>query len=528
MHFIQGTNRDQVKFSCLNDTISADNPVRLIDGFVNVLDLSELGIIARVHKTEGRPPFHPSVLLKLYLYGYLNRIRSSRRLQKECDRNLEVRWLLEERTPNYHTIADFRKDNPKALKSLFKLFVLFLDEQDLLGGELTAIDGSKFRAQNSKKNNYNQAKIDRHLAYIDTQTDAYLREMEQMDSCEATEESGHSTQSQKVTEKLKKLKERKIKYQALQKQLDASGEKQISTTDADSRALPVGGSVVAVGYNVQTAVDEKHKLVVVCEATNETDINALSAVALQVKETLLAEQFTVLADTGYHNGGEIARLEQENITTLVAPGPYVNTSKKMQPPYYTENFRYDKESDTYLCPQGQVLTTTGQWHEKKRADSSVSHHFRKYRTQACATCAVKELCTAKEKGGREIERSEHQDSVVRNNQRVAERKDDYKKRQAICEHPFGTVKRSWGYSYTLVKGKEKVGGEMALIFLCYNLRRTLSIFGVEELAERLKNWTPPYEKVVCSAEKGSCKSKKRQNRTTCFSHSLTSVQKQAA
>jgi hypothetical protein len=283
-----------------------------------------------------------------------------------------------------------------------------------------------------------------------------------------------------------------------------------------------------VGYNVQTAVDEKHKLVVVCETTNETNINALSGVALQVRQTLDVEQLTVLADTGYHNGGELARLEQENITTVVAPGPYVNTSKNMQPPYYTENFCYEKESDTYLCPQGQVLTTTGQWHEKKRENGQASHRFRKYRTPACGTCAVKGLCTAKAKGGREIERSEHQDSVDRNNQRVVQRKEVYKQRQAICEHPFGTIKRSWGYSYTLVKGKEKVGGEMALIFLCYNLRRAISLVGVEKLSEKLKNWTPPYPKVACATRKRLIKSQRSQNQTPCILLTVGRAQRQAA
>jgi transposase/IS5 family transposase len=516
MHFIKGTSRSQLQFSCLNDTICEDNAVRLIDGFVDHLDLSALGITTTVHKAEGRPPFHPSVLLKLYLYGYLNRIRSSRRLQKECERNVEVRWLLQELVPNYHTIADYRKDYPKALKALFKLFVLFLDEQELLSGELIGVDGSKFRGQNSKKNNYNRAKIDRHLAYINTQSEAYLKELEEVDNQEANEAETLSIKKQHLQQKLQKLKERTAKYQQLEEQLKASGEPQISTTDPDSRALPVGGSVVAVGYNVQTAVDEKHKLVVVCEATNETDVNALSGVALQAKEILSAEELTVLADTGYHNAASIVRLEKENITTLVAPGPYVNSSKKMQPPYYTENFCYDEGTDTYLCPKGKVLSTTGQWHEKKRKNGHVAYRFKKYRTPACATCAMKSFCTAREKGGREIERSEHQEAVERNNQRVLERKDNYKKRQAICEHPFGTIKRSWGYSYTLVREKEKVGGEMALIFLCYNLRRTMSILGVKNFIEKLKCWIPPYEKASCLCEEPFANAYRSQKQTLCI------------
>jgi len=516
MHFIEGTNRDQLQFHCLNDNISADNPVRLIDGFVDHLSLSHLGITATVLKAEGRPPFHPSVLLKLYLYGYLNRIRSSRKLERECYRNLEVRWLLKELTPNYHTIADFRKDQAKALKLLFKLFVVFLHEQKLLGGELIAVDGSKFRAQNSKKNNYNQSKIERHLAYIDAQTEAYLKELEQMDSCEAEQQQELSIQKQKVEQGLKKLQERKVKYQQLQKQLKQCSQTQISTTDADSRALPTGGNVVAVGYNVQTAVDAKHKLIVGCDATNEGDEGALAAMSIQAKEVLQVSELTVLADTGYHNGSEIVRCEKAHITTIVAPGGSTNSSLKMHPDYYTEKFSYDAEADVYRCPQGNMLLTSGKWHEKKRANGSVLHHFKKYRTAACATCPVKHLCTARAKGGREIERSEHQDAVARNNARVTARKEDYKRRQAIVEHPFGTIKRSWGYTYTLVRGIEKVDGEMALIFLCYNLRRTISIMGVKELLKKLKKWTPAYQQLSRVTEKRITRASSRQNKAPCI------------
>lgn len=519
MHFIEGTDRDQLQFHCLNDNISADDPVRLIDGFVDHLSLNQLGIAAGVVlKAEGRPPFHSSVLLKLYMYGYLNRIRSSRKLEKECYRNLEVRWLLKELTPGYHTIADFRKDYPKALKNLFKLFVLFLHEQQLLGGELVGVDGSKFRAQNSKKNNYNQNKIERHLAYLDTQTEAYLKELEAMDSYEqqADQQQELPIRKQKVEQGLKKLKERKEKYQQFQKKLTESKQTQISTTDADSRALPTGGNVVAVSYNVQTAVDAKHNLIVVCEATNEADNGALAAMSIKAKEVLQVDALTVLADTGYFNGSEIARCEQERITTLVAPGASANSSLKMQPPYYTEQFCYDAQADTYSCPQGHLLSSSGKWHDKKRENGSIAHRFKKYRTAACATCPVKQLCTARAKGGREIERSEHQDAVDSNNKRVKQRKEDYKKRQAIVEHPFGTVKRSWGYTYTLVRGKEKVGGEMALIFLCYNLRRAMTIVGIKELLNKLKNWTPAYQKVSCVAEKRLTKAYSRQNHPSCI------------
>jgi len=496
MDFIRGTSRHQVQFSCLEDNISSDNAVRLLYVFVDHLDLSLLGISGTTHKGEGRPPYHPSLLLKLYLYGYLNRIRSSRKLERECYRNIEVRWLTGELTPNYHSIADFRKLHPKALKALFKLFVLFLKEQGLLGGELVAIDGSKFRAQNSKKNNCNQKKIDRHQQYIDNKTEAYLQELDEMDSQEDQEES-LKIRKEKVEQELLKLKERKIKYNKLQEQLNQTKDTQISTVDADSRALPIHRTIIEVAYNVQSAVDAKHNLIVVCGTTNETDYIALAPMAVAAKETMETETLTVLADKGYHYGKGIHKCEQENITTLVAYKEHNNSSQKMQLDYYTQKFQYDKQKDTYTCPQGEVLTTTGNWHEKKREEGKVSYRFKKYRTSYCNDCPVKHLCTGRAKGGREIERSEYQEAVERNNQRVEEQKEVYRRRQAIVEHPFGTMKRSWGYSYTLLKGLQKVSGEMALIFLTYNIRRSISIVGVKELIARVKVWKPDYQKALC-------------------------------
>ena len=495
MHFIEGTNREQLQFSCLNDHISSDNPVRLIDAFVDQIDLYQIGITTTILKAEGRPPYHPSLLLKLYLYGYLNRIRSSRKLEAECYRNIEVRWLAQELTPNYHSIADFRKEHAKALKALFKLFVLFLKEQKLLGGKLIATDSSKFRAQNSKKNNYNQKKIDRSLAYIDAKTEAYLQTLEEMDHCEAAEET-LVIKKEKIQKELQKLKERKLKYDHLQEQLNHTEETQISTTDADSRALPLQGNVVAVSYNVQSAVDAKHNLAVVCETTNENDGSALAPMAMAAKEVLGSDSLTTLNDKGYHNGAAIHQCEQNRITTLVAYKEPNNSSEMMHPDYYTQQFVYDKESDTYRCTQGQVLTTTGKWHDKKRENAGVSYRFKKYRTPHCNECPVKHLCTGRAKGGREIERSEYQDAVDRNNQRVDAQKELYLRRQAIVEHPFGTIKRSWGYSYTLLKGLNKVGGEMALIFLVYNIRRSITILGVKELIARVKTWKPDYKKAL--------------------------------
>jgi len=244
-------------------------------------------------------------------------------------------------------------------------------------------------------------------------------------------------------------------------------------------------------------VDEKHNLIVVCQTTNDTDRNALAPVALAAKQILETDQCIALSDKGYHNGGHIQKCEEAGITTLAAYQDHCNNSETMHPDYYTSRFIYDKAADTYLCTQGHLLTTKGTWHEKKRENGKVSYLFKKYRTHACNTCHVKHLCTARAKGGREIERSQYQDAVDRNNKRVDLQKELYLKRQAIVEHPFGTIKRGWGYSHTLVKGLEKVNGEMNLIALVYNLKRAVNILGSDKLLKAFNNWTPDYEKVLC-------------------------------
>ncbi|MCP9764146.1 transposase, partial [Lacihabitans soyangensis] len=256
------TDRNQVQFSSFEERINNDNPVRFIDAFVDKLEMTKLGFISQTFKTEGRPTFEHSLYLKLYLYGYLNGLRSSRKLERECVRNVEVFWLLCGQQPNYHSIADFRKDNPKALKNTFKLFVLFLKECELIGGRTVAIDGTKVRASNSKKNNYNQKKIDRHLAYIEEKTTEYLKQLEENDKQNTGLDVKH------VQAKIERLAGAKIKYETLEKQLSTTDEPQVSTTDTDARALLVQGQVVEVSYNLQAAVDEQHKLVVATHTLN--------------------------------------------------------------------------------------------------------------------------------------------------------------------------------------------------------------------------------------------------------------------
>lgn len=475
----------------MEEMIDQENQVRFIEAFVEMLDLKALQFVVKELKGEGRPSYEPKVFLKLYLYGYLNGIRSSRRLEKECKRNIELQWLLSRIIPNYHSIADFRKDNPTALRNTFKLFVCFLKDLDLIGGKTVAIDGTKMRAHNSKKNNYSPKKIERHLAYIEEKTNAYLKELDENDEGESP------IKLDNIAKKIARLKEQKIKYELLDKQMEDSRSPQVSTTDADARALLVQGQVVEVSYNMQAAVDEKHKLVVATHTINKNDRNALSEIAKEAKANLQVEELTAISDKGYHNGSELTTCKNENITTICAQQEIVNSNEKgTTPDYLVTKFIYSKEQDTYTCPQGETLRTIGTWHTKKSGNGAPGYKFKKYRTTACKECPAKNLCTGREKGGREIDRSEYADAVEENRRRYQENMELYRKRQEINEHIFGTIKRKWGYNHTNLKGLKKVNGEFALIMTVYNLKRCINILGVETLIEKLKNWVPNYKGIT--------------------------------
>lgn len=498
MNYIQPQNREQIEMTSMEMLIAPDNEVRIIDGFVEALDTEKLGFKA-ILANEGRPPFHPKTLLKLYLYGYMNRVRSSRRLERECCRNVEMKWLLGNLIPNYHSIADFRKIHGKEFKTVFKLFVLFLKDNELLGRTTVGIDGSKYRAVNSKKNNYNDKKIERHLNYIEKKAGEYLDELERIDE-EENQSKGKLIRKQDIKKKLKQLKERKINYGQIQKAIEQSDDGQVSTTDSESRALIINKNIVEVSYNTQTAVDDKNNLIVHYEATNKNDSKALVKAAVSAKEILGVEELTALADKGYHNGQQITECEKENITTLVAyrEQPAV---KHLDEKYLVENFTYNKKDDTYICPQGHILRTNGKYYNKthshKDRKNSLQTKIKQYKTPHCKTCPVINQCTKNTRGrGRVIERNEHQDSVDRNNYRINNQRELYNRRQQICEHPFGTIKRAWGYTYTLLKGLKKVDGEFGIIYTCYNLRRTINILGIKTLLKKLKTWKPDYERAL--------------------------------
>jgi transposase len=497
MQFIQGNNRHPTYFATLDDQVAADNPARLMDAFIDKLDLQKLGYAGTVHKTEGRPPYAPGVLLKLYLYGYLNKIRSSRKLEKECSRNTELQWLLQGLQPSYHTIADFRKVHAAPLQSMFKLYVQFAGEAGLLGKTTLAADGSKFKAVNSKKNNYNQKKIDKHLQFIEDKTAKYLQELDELDKQESTGDE-LILKKEKIAEGLRKLKERSIKYDTLQAQLNTTEDKQISTTDADSRSILITKSIVEVAYNVQNVVDDKYNLIVQTEATNSNDGKALYQSVSHARENIALpkeDSVMVLADKGYHTGAELHQCQQQNMITHVAYKEQPSV-KHIDTEYLSENFEYNKLTDSYTCPAGATLTSLGTWHNKKGEAHETSYRFKTYRTDACKTCPLKTKCTKLPK--RIIHRSEYQDAVDINNNNIKQNPQYYKRRQAIVEHPFGTIKRHWGYTHTLLKGLERVNGEMNLIMFCYNFMRTKNILGFEKMLKAIHNWQPDYSKVVCS------------------------------
>jgi len=485
MNRIQGLTRQQIEFSCLEDAIGKDNPVRVMDAFIEKLDLKMIGFACRDLKAEGRPAFEEKVFLKIYLYGYFNGIRSSRKLEKECSRNLELHWLIGKLAPNYHSISDFRKVNPTALRNLFKLFVSFLKEVELIGGKTIAIDGTKVRAHNSKKKNFNPKKIQRHIEYINQKTEEYFEQLEKNDS------QDDIMNISEVEEKILRLKQQKINYEILQSQLEQSGEPQISTTDEDSRALLVQGQVVEIAYNMQAAVDDKHNLIVATHTINRNDRNALSNIALEAKANLNIDTYTALNDKGYHNGRELQKCKDHNIETICAHANSVNSNEHgTTPAYLVTKFKYNSDSDTYTCPQGSTLRTTGTWHKKTRERDS--HQFKKYRTPDCKTCAVKSLCTGRADGRREIDRSEYAQAVEENASRYHKNKELYRKRQEINEHIFGTIKRKWGYYYTDLIGLKKVNGEHSLICFVYNFVRAINILSVPDMLQKIKNWIPNY------------------------------------
>jgi transposase len=366
MGFQKGIDREQTLLFplSLEEMIPEEHPARIIDLFIHNLDLQKLGFIDSVPETEGRPPYDPKDLLKLYLYGYLNRIRTSRLLERECLRNVEVMWLLRGLKPCFRTIAGFRSANSEGLKNLFRHFVQIMKNWNLIAGETIAIDSSKFRAVNSKKNNFNPRKIERQLNYIDNKIEEYLVELTLAD-----EQEKDNTE---ITQNILNQLSRQEKYLTIKQKLEESGEDQISTTDPDARSMILHGSVIEVAYNVQTAVDDKNKLIVHYDVTNDNDRKALHGVSLETKQILGKDEITVLADKGYHNAEQLHSCQEDDIITYVAVPEIPRKNEIPTEDYYGDKFIYDEKKDQYICPQEKVLTTNGNWYQKKYKKSLLS------------------------------------------------------------------------------------------------------------------------------------------------------------
>jgi transposase len=466
-HKEQELDRNQLSMMALEELVAADSYARLVDVFVDALPLEQLGFAHTSCGVEGRPPYHPGALLKLYMYGYRHGLRSSSKLHQACLVNVEVWWLLKGLKPSARTICYFRRNNAAAFKQAFRHFVLMLKEWKLIDGETLAIDSFKIRAQNSLKQNFNQKKIDNHLAYIDEKIAQYETEIDQADSLLA---------QSNLLNKIDHQQKKKAHYEAIEQELHHTGQSQLSKTDPDARAVVLHRNIINVGYNVQAGCDGKHKLFVNAQTGSVNDTHALADMAIEAKELLGVEKMKTLTDKGYTTGAEIARCAENNITTYSSPKAHSSQKNGL---YDMQDFVYDASNDTYTCPAGQTMHTNGAVYQKG------NHRVKHYKTKACKTCPVRGLCT-QNKNGRFIERGMYQEALERNAKRVNDNPDYYRERQQITEHQFGTLKRQWGFTHTLLRGKQNVLTEVHLVFSVYNLVRCMQILGPEKLKALLK------------------------------------------
>jgi transposase len=471
MHHVKSESRNQMQIYCLDQMVDPNSFVRIIDFFVDTIDLKSFGFKHVTLKFEGRPPIHPAQLLKLLIYGYRYGVRSSRKLEREAMLNIEARWLLGEVVPSNKTIANFRKDNAEAFRAIFRKFVFLLKQLDLVEGKTIAIDSFKVRAQNSLKNNYNQAKIDRHLDYINARLAEFEKAMDEADSAEDKAELAAKIETQNT---------RKANYEALEKQIKETGKEQISTTDKDAQAVVLSRGITQVGYNIQGAVDAKHKLITHFDTGSVNDTNALASVAIETKELLQVDKMDVLADKGYHTGEQIQQCEQNNITTYVSPKEPASNNPDIFP---ITQFVYNPEKDCYTCPASQTLTTNGTWYTHSSKGHKSDYKFQRYNNvPACKVCPMQSNCTTSKKNGRNIDRSEFASLMEQNAERVKQNPNYYKQRQQLAEHPWGTIKRQRGFDHVLTRGKTNILGEVSLVFIGYNLARCANIVdGLEKL-----------------------------------------------
>jgi transposase len=495
--FKSGESREQPSLfpARIEDYVGLENPVRAIDSFVNALDLAKLGFQHADRRLlgVGQPPFDPADLLKLYLYGYSNQIRSSRRLEREAYRNLELIWLLKNLKPGYRTIASFRAKNAEALKAVNRSFVLLLRELGLVGGTLIAVDGALFHGNAAKDSIFTQGKLTKQIAKLDEEIEAYVTSLDTNDAAEAKlpfDGSGNGSEgggSGDVGGKMNELMARRERALADLKELENGDKGQVSTTDPDARLMSKGDQTIA-GYNVQSVVDDKNKLIIESEVINRSDAGHLHQMAKAAKETLAAETLQVLADAGYSSSEDLKACEDDGITAYV-PLNESNHKLEKQGRFTRKDFSYDAAANAYRCPADQLL------HQTKKPWTNVSgrvEHRYVGSKATCGDCPLKASCLSPKAKYRTINRWEHEAVLDRHRQRMASEgtAELMRRRSAIVEHPFGTLKCRAGYRHFLVRGFKKVRGEWSLMALCYNFTRVLNILGFDRftayLAEKLR------------------------------------------
>src|SRR5499427_5076678 len=470
--FVEGADRSQLTLlpECLEDWVSEDNAVHVIDAFVEALDLHGMGFERVIAKETGRPSYHPAVLLKLYIYGYLNRVQSSRRLEREACRNIEVMWLIGRLAPDHKTIADFRKDNGAAIRKVCAKFIALCRQMGLLQTPSVAIDGSKFKAVNNRDRNFTHAKMARRMAQIEESVGRYLRQLDSADRQEPSE--AISIKTTRIKEKIARLKQEMSRLEALDAQMRNTADQQISLTDPDARSMATSGrGSGVVGYNVQVAVDTEHHLIVTHEVTNDgSDRAQLANIASQAKEVLGVDELEAVADRGYYSGEEILACDNGGIA-ITLPKP-MTSGIEAKGRFGKQDFVYLSDEDAYRCPAGEKL----KYYYTNEEDGQ---QLRRYWTNACSDCALKASCTTGKE--RRITRWEHEHVLDEAQRRLDNNPHAMRQRRETVEHPFGTMKARMGATHFLTKTLPKVATEMALHVLAYNLTRVMNIMGIQPL-----------------------------------------------
>ena len=473
--FIEGEDRTQVTLlpECLDDFIAEDNPVRVIDVFVDELELSALGFEGAAPASTGRPSYHPAVLLKLYIYGYLNRLQSSRRLEHECQRNVEVMWLTGRLAPDFKTIADFRRDNGAAIRNVCREFIMLCRRLHLLTQAVVAIDGSKFKAVNAHDRNFTEGKLAKRIQEVERSIEDYLGAIETADR---NPSEVMQTKVANLRHKIETLRSRMRELQAMQLRLQESPSGQVSLTDPDARAMATATSRGLVGYNVQSAVETKHHLIVAHEVTNiGTDRGQLSKMAQQAQAVLPEQDLQVIADRGYFNGDEILACEEAGITTFVSKP--MTSGAKADGRFDKADFVYEAQTDTYRCPAGSRLI-----HRYARVESGSLIH--RYWSSDCKHCPIKAQCTPSPY--RRVSRWEHEDVLETMQRRLDASPGMMRVRRRTVEHPFGTIKFWMGARHFLMRTLQHVQTEMSLHVLAYNMKRVIQIIGIAPLMAAIR------------------------------------------